>query len=41
MHMFTSQFDPKETQAVCQVPSSFSRQAPSDACKAPGLQNQE
>lgn len=31
----TSQFAPKETQAVCQVPFSFSHQAPSDACKEP------
>ena len=31
----TSQFAPKETQVVYQVPFSFSHQAPSDACKAP------
>lgn len=37
--MSTSQFDPKETQAVYQVPFSFSHQAPFDACKAPELQN--
>ena len=37
--MSTSQFDPKETQAVYQVPFSFSHQAPSDACKEPRLQN--
>lgn len=32
----TSQFDPKETLAVYQVPFSFSHPPPSDACKAPG-----
>lgn len=35
---FTSQFDLEGTQAVYQVPFSFSHQAPSDACKAPRLQ---
>ena len=37
----TSPFDPKETQAVYQVPFSFSHQSPFDACKAPGSPNWE
>lgn len=35
----TSQFAPKETQAVYLVPFSFSHRAPSDACRAPGSQH--